>query len=263
MPGRKHIPVAMTVAGSDSGGGAGIQADLKTFAAFRVFGTSAITCLTAQNPDGVAGIEPVGPGFVALQIKTICSAFKVASAKTGMLYSSEIIAAVAESLKRLTIPALVVDPVMISTSGAALLKADAVGILTGRLIPLATVVTPNLDEAAALWGRPIRSVNDAQIAARDLSRQFRTAFVVKGGHLPGLEVEDVLCERGRLTVFSSRRVRARETHGTGCTFSAALSASMALGHSLRESVREAKQWVTASLRQALNTGKHRPLGFAG
>lgn len=255
------MPVVMTIAGSDSGGGAGIEADLKTFQALGVFGTAAVTCLTAQNPCRVAGIAPVDPDFVALQIRTVCDGFPVAAVKTGMLYSADIITAVASTVARLGLRPLIVDPVMVSASGVRLLRPDAVHALCAKLLPLARVVTPNLMEAEILCGRPIRSLDALKAAAAEISRKYGIACVAKGGHLSGAVVTDMLCDGGRTRVFSQPRVRLRGSHGTGCAFSAALTALLAGGESLPRAVESAKRFVTRALAQARPAGKHRPLNF--
>jgi len=240
----------MTIAGSDSGGGAGIQADLKAFTALGAFGTSAITCLTAQNPSEVRGILAVTPAMVKLQVETICSGFRVAAAKTGMLYSAAIIEAVAGTIKRQRIPWLVVDPVMIATSGARLLRRDAVSALCRRLLPLAEVITPNLPEAEALCGHAISTLPDMESAARETGARYHAACVVKGGHLPGQTVTDVLYHSGRIYRFRSARRRVA-THGTGCMFSAALTAFLARGCSLPAAVQGAKRYVHGVLKRQL------------
>jgi hydroxymethylpyrimidine/phosphomethylpyrimidine kinase len=270
---RSSTPVALTIAGSDSGGGAGIQADLKTFAALGVFGTSAITCVTAQNPDRVAGVEAIDPKMVALQIRTVCEGFPVAAAKTGMLYSAAIIRAVAAVVAELRIARLVVDPVMVATSGARLLQPQAVAALRTRLIPLAAVITPNLPEAEVLWGHAIRSAAEQAAAAKELCAEFGVACVVKGGHLGNAErgtrraesrgeVVDVLCRNGKITAFRAPRVEAAETHGTGCVFSAALAAFLARGEGLETAVGHAQDFVVAALTHATRAGKHTPLGIS-
>ena len=261
MEDRRDIPVVLTIAGSDSGGGAGIQADLKTFQALRVFGTSAITCLTAQNPDAVTGITPIAPDMVALQIRTVCDGFPIAAAKTGMLYSAEIVRAVAEVVKERAIAPLVVDPVMVSTSGSRLLREDAIDALCGSLFPLAMVVTPNLPEAEILSGLTIRTEADLRAAAKAIAERHGVACVAKGGHLEGGQVADILYERGKFHAYSLNRVAARETHGTGCTFSAALAAMLARGETLDQAVGSAKRFVTAALTQARPAGRHAPLNF--
>ena len=244
------MKVALTIAGSDSGGGAGIQADLKTFAALDVFGTSAITCVTAQNPSGVRGVVAIEPSFVGLQIAAVRDGFEIKAAKTGMLYSAPIIRVVAREVKRAGIPILVVDPVMVATSGARLLRPDALRALCGALLPIATVVTPNVPEAEVLCGHPIASLADLKRAAREIGERFGIACIAKGGHLEGREVTDVLCAGGRCRVFSSPRVPAVSTHGTGCTFSAALTAWLARGATLAKATERAKAFVTAALARA-------------
>ena len=257
----RRVPVAITIAGSDSGGGAGIQADLKTFLALGVFGTSAITCLTAQNPEAVTGIAATAPRMVALQIQAVCRAFPVAAAKTGMLYSAGIIGAVAAAIAELKIRPLVVDPVMVATSGARLLREDAVAALRSALLPLARVVTPNVPEAEILWGHAIGSLADLKQAAAGISRTHGTACLAKGGHLAGDEAADVLCDRGRIRVFSGPRVHTTQTHGTGCTLSAALTAFLARGETLERAAAAAKAFVTAALTQANRAGRHCVLNF--
>jgi len=248
----------MTIAGSDSGGGAGIQADLKTFTALGVFGTSAITCLTAQNPAGVRGIQAAPPRMVALQMETVASYFRLAAAKTGMLYSAAIIEAVARSLRKLRIPWIVVDPVMIATSGARLLRRNAEQALRERLLPLARVITPNVPEAEVLLGRRIDDAAEAEAAAGQLARRFRTACVLKGGHLAGSIVTDLLYAGEHLYRFRAARLKGA-THGTGCMFSAALCALLARGKALPEAVRGAQSYVHSVLEnsQAFETARGR------
>ena len=246
----KKFPVVMTIAGSDSGGGAGIQADLKAFTALGAFGTSAITCLTAQSPSEVRGILAVTPAMVKLQMTTICAFYRVAAAKTGMLYSAAIIEAVARTIKRRRIPWLVVDPVMIATSGTRLLRRDAARALANRLLPLADVITPNLPEAEALCGQTIGSMQDMESAAREIGARYHAACVVKGGHLPGQTVTDVLYHSGHIYSFRSTRLRG-STHGTGCMFSAALTALLARGVDLPEAIRRAKHYVHGVLKLQL------------
>ncbi|MBU4200832.1 MAG: bifunctional hydroxymethylpyrimidine kinase/phosphomethylpyrimidine kinase [Verrucomicrobia bacterium] len=260
---KKNIstPVALTIAGSDSGGGAGIQADLKTFAALGVFGTSAITCVTAQNPDAVTGIAELNADMVARQIRAVCDGFPVAAAKTGMLYSIPVILAVANEPVFRKIPCLVVDPVMVATSGAPLLRSDAIRTLCDRLLPRATVITPNLDEASVLCGRPINSLEAQEAAARELTQRFGIAAVIKGGHLGGKNIVDVLFVDGKIHRYSLPRLKACETHGTGCTFSAALTAFLARGEPLVKAVEHAKRFVHEALKRAVPVGRHYPLNF--
>ena len=243
-----EYPAALTVAGSDSGGGAGIQADLKTFEALHVFGTCAVTCVTAQNPGAVAGIMPIDPAMVALQIETVCDAFPIAAVKTGMLFSSEIIHAVAQALDRHDLHPRVVDPVMVASSGARLLREDAIEALTSVLLPKADVLTPNLAEAEILQGAPIRSPRDMATAAARIGEAFSAACIVKGGHLPGQEIPDVLYVDGGTHVFTGARLNTAHTHGTGCTFSAALTALLVHGRSLIEAVPAAQAFVRRVLK---------------
>ena len=250
-------PVAMTIAGSDSGGGAGIQADLRTFAAFGVFGCSAVTALTAQNPLRVSGIMPVSPGNVKAQIEAVLSEFEVKAIKTGMLFSREIIETVADCLVEFK-GAVIVDPVMVSTSGSRLLRDDAVETLMKRLLPLATVVTPNLFEAEILAGQTIATEEDTKFAAEFCRRRFGCGIIIKGGHSPDAEEASdyVLLEDGAFTL-STKRLPLPEltTHGTGCTFSAAIAAGIANGLPLKEAVAGAKHFVQTSLEHNVRTGK--------
>jgi hydroxymethylpyrimidine/phosphomethylpyrimidine kinase len=255
------IPVALTIAGSDSGGGAGIQADLKTFSSLDVFGTTAITCVTAQNPDEVLAIAPIAPDMVIKQIKAVCDSFPVRVAKTGMLYSAEIIRAVAMEDIREGIAVLVVDPVMVAASGARLLQADAIEALCTELLPKARVVTPNLHEAEILCGRSIASEADLRAAARDIAERFDLACVAKGGHLSGEEVVDVLVDGNEEHVFRSPRVVAAQTHGAGCAFSAALTAYLARGELIVDAVGAAQAYVRHALENPREAGRHRPLNF--
>jgi hydroxymethylpyrimidine/phosphomethylpyrimidine kinase len=260
MKARQSLPVALTVAGSDSSGGAGIQADLKTFHAHGVFGASVITCITAQNPERVSAVQPVIARVVAAQMDRVFEAFPVAAAKTGMLYDAAIIEAVASGFRRRRFRKLVVDPVMVSTSGTRLLKKDAIAVLQRRLFPQVAVVTPNCDEAAALWGHEIRTLADLRAAARALSERFGVPFLVKGGHLPvGNQVVDILCV-GRVThEFSAHVVHGIRAHGAGCTFSAAIAANLALGHALPTAVRRAKRFIARAFRNAVRVGSFRAL----
>ena len=258
---RPQVPVALTIAGSDSGGGAGIQADLLTFAAIGVFGTTAITCVTAQNPSSVTGIQPIDPEMVDRQIKAVCEGFPVSAAKTGMLYSSQIIKIVAADDVRQGIPILVVDPVMVAESGARLLKTDAIDTLCAELLPQARVITPNLHEAEILCGHAISSLEEMRAAACEIGNRFDVACVVKGGHLPGDEVADVLYDEGEEYVFKSARVKVEQSHGAGCVFSAAITAYLAKGSLLKDAVEKAKEFVRQSLLNAQTAGHHHPLGF--
>lgn len=259
--GSRNTPVALTIAGSDSGGGAGIQADLKTFSSLGVFGTSAITCLTAQNPTAVSGIVPTPRGFVAKQVKAVCSAFPIAAAKTGMLFSAEIITETARALRAERLPALVVDPVAIATSGSRLLKRNAEAAMIQLLLPLATVVTPNIPEAEMILGRAIGSHSEQIAAARLISVMFKVSCVLKGGHIPGSDVLDVLSHNGRIYKVIAPRINAKETHGTGCTLAAALTGWLAKGASMPNAFRNACNLVHRALKNPYRTGNHYPLGI--
>jgi hydroxymethylpyrimidine/phosphomethylpyrimidine kinase len=254
-------PAVLTIAGSDSGGGAGIQADLKTFSALSVFGASAITCVTAQNPREVTAIAALDPDVVRQQILAVCSAFDIRAAKTGMLYSAEIIQAVAAADVRQGIPILVVDPVMVSASGARLLKEDAIDALRTVLLPEARVVTPNLHEAEILCGHPISSVEGLVEAAREIGDHYDVACVAKGGHLSGDEVVDVLYDEGDEHIFKARRVHLHETHGAGCAFSAALTAFLARRELMKHAVARAKEYVRQAMENSVQVGHHHPLNF--
>lgn len=252
---------AMTIAGSDSSGGAGLQADLKTFSALGVYGTSAVTCVTAQNPAGVSAIKALDPHTVKEQIRKVCEAFPIGAAKTGMLYSAPIIRAVAQADLEFGIPVLVVDPVMVASSGARLLQADAIEALCNELLPTARVITPNLHEAEIILGRSIATEADLRAAAREIGEKYDVACVLKGGHLGGAQVIDVLFDEGEETVFGGPRIAARETHGCGCVFSSALTAYLARGHLLADAVRKAKDYVVGALEHAHRIGSHQPLNF--
>ncbi len=257
----RELRVALTIGGSDSGGGAGIQADLKTFSTFGVFGASAVTCVTAQNPDEVRDIAPLSPETVDQQIRAVCDSFPVAAAKTGMLYSAEIIRVVAHEDINEGIPVLVVDPVMVAASGVRLLQSDAIDAMCEELLPKARIVTPNLHEAEILCGHSISSAEELRSAAREIGQRFDVACVVKGGHLAGDEVIDVLYDEGEELVLSSQRVAAPQTHGAGCAFSAALTAMLAKGELLRTAVARAKEFVCLALESAHTVGHHHPLNF--
>lgn len=256
---RRSIPVALTIAGSDSGGGAGIQADLKTFAALGVHGTSAITCLTAQNPRGVRGIQATTPNMVRLQIEAIREELQPKAAKTGMLLSAPIIRAVVEVWSELRIP-LVVDPVMVATSGARLLRPDAVRLLQNELLPMAALVTPNLDEAAILVGKPLRCEEDLRSAARVIHGRHGCAVLVKGGHLRRARVAvDIFFDGSTELLLAAPFIRGVSTHGTGCTYSAAITASLAKGATLAKAVERAKHFVTACIEAGQCAGAHQVL----
>lgn len=247
------IHVALTIAGSDSGGGAGIQADLKTFSALGVYGMSAVTSVTAQNTIGVQAVHNLPPEAVATQIDSVLSDIGAQAIKTGMLANAEIIAAVADTLRRYPEIPLVVDPVMIAKSGDALLESEAVSTLIERLVPLATVITPNLDEAKALTGIDASDVGGMEAIGRKLFGMGPRHVVVKGGHLEGPAV-DVLYDGATFETFEAERIDTRCTHGTGCTFASAISAGLAKGASVAEAVGDAKNYLTGALRHAVPLG---------
>ena len=259
------LPITLTIAGSDSGGGAGIQADLKTFAALGVHGTSAITCVTAQNLRGVTGIQAIRVDMVLAQIEAVFAELGPDAVKTGMLFSTGIINVVAEFFGRGKRPPLVVDPVMVATSGAVLLKPSAIRVLKDRLLPLATLVTPNLDEAQILVGRKLRSLEDLQNAAQEIHARFGCAALVKGGHLRSLtSAVDVFFDGRTLTVLRAPRIRGVSTHGTGCTYSAAIAAHLARGEKLPRAVALAKPFITRAIAQSRKAAGHFVLNpFAG
>ena len=254
---RLSIPSALTIAGSDSGGGAGVQADLKTFHALGVHGTSAITCLTAQNPKGVSGIQVCSPEILRKQIRAVMSEFKPGAAKTGMLFSASLIRVIVEQFRQRNAPPLVVDPVMVATSGARLLKPSAIAAIQRELLPLAALVTPNLDEAEILVGRKLESVEDLRAAAKEIHARFGCAALVKGGHLRGLaEAVDVFYDGRTELLLSAPFVRGVSTHGTGCTYSAAITAGLALGLKLPDAVRLGKKFITNAIANSRRVGKH-------
>lgn len=246
--------IVMTIAGSDSGGGAGIQADLKTFQELDVFGTSAITAVTAQNTLGVEGIFPVSAKFVQQQIEVVMRDLPVKAAKTGMLFSAEIIQAVSESLRDKDIQ-LVVDPVMIAKGGASLLQSDAVNALTTSLLPIATVLTPNIPEAEVISGMSIKTTSDIEYAAKKILEMGVACVVMKGGHLEGEDaIDTVFFQEGSSFSMQTNRMKTKQTHGTGCTFSSAITAFLGQGYELREAIIEAKKFVQLAIQNPLNIG---------
>jgi len=251
------IPVALTIAGSDSGGGAGIQTDLRTFAFHCVHGTSAITCVTAQNTVGVMRVDAMSPEAVIAQIQAVVEDIGVQSAKTGMLFNQEIIAAVAKQVSVFKIPHLVVDPVMVSRTGAQLLDNQAVETLCQMLIPQAEIITPNRYEAQILSGLEISSLEDMQAAAQIIYKKLGPASVlVKGGGMSGkYRGVDIWFDGERLEILTTKIVDTKNTHGTGCTLSAAIAANLALGQDLWQAVQQAKEYVTTALTYSLNIGK--------
>jgi hydroxymethylpyrimidine/phosphomethylpyrimidine kinase len=249
------IPRVLTIAGSDSSGGAGIQADLKTFTVFQVYGMSALTALTAQNTVGVSGVVAVDPAFVRAQIDAVATDIGIDAAKTGMLANRPIIEAVAAAVRAHGIAPLVVDPVMVAQSGARLLEDDARAALMRELFPLAALVTPNVPEAEALLGMRIRSVDDLQTAARRLVDAGAGAALVKGGHLDGPEAVDVFYDGRAMREVRAPRVATQHTHGTGCMTAAALAACLAKGMALPDAVQETKRFISAAIRGGLSIGR--------
>jgi hydroxymethylpyrimidine/phosphomethylpyrimidine kinase len=252
---------ALTIAGSDSGAGAGIQADLKTFAAHGVYGLSAITAVTAQNTRGVSAVEALSPGIVAAQIAAVVDDFAVAAVKTGMLANAGIIGAVARVLRVAHVGPLIVDPVMVAKSGDRLLDASALDALTRDLLPLAALVTPNLPEAEVLAGIAIRNADERREAARRIVGAGTRAVVVKGGHADTSDIVDLFFDGADFVEFRQARMPGSSTHGTGCTFSAAIAAQLALGRGIQESIPVAQAYVAQAIRRAPGLGRgHGPMG---
>ena len=254
----KVVPVALTIAGSDSGGGAGIQADLKTFAAFGAHGASAIACLTAQNPRRVIAVEPCSPQMLQRQLHAVFEELQPRAAKTGMLFSAKNIAIVAEFFRRSPARSrtpLIVDPVLVSTSGSRLLEPKALKTLTEQLLPAATLVTPNLSEAEILSGLKISSLESMRAAARQIQSRWGCAVLVKGGHLkPSDRATDCFFDGTQEFSLSSPFVKGIRTHGTGCVYSAAIAAGLALGMDLPSAVRAGKKFVTQAISRSYRLG---------
>jgi hydroxymethylpyrimidine/phosphomethylpyrimidine kinase len=250
-------PIVATIAGSDSGGGAGIQADLKTFFALKTHGVSVLTALTAQNPKKVSGVHPVPVSFVRKQLEAIWTELPPKAVKTGMLYSHEVVELVANFLKEARTQNVVVDPVMIATSGAALISPKAVTAYQKKLFPLAALITPNMDEARELVGRPLRTPEDLRLAGKELNQRFGCAVLIKGGHLKGVkEAIDFLISNGSELLLSAPLIRGVQTHGTGCTYAAAIASFLAHGKSLEESVVQAKKVISNAIAGSIGAGKH-------
>jgi hydroxymethylpyrimidine/phosphomethylpyrimidine kinase len=249
------LPRALTIAGSDSGGGAGIQADLKTLQAHGVWGMSAITAVTVQNTKGVAGFQELSPETVADQIRAVVTDIGVDAAKTGMLASVPIIEAVAEAMSETRVPNLVVDPVFVSKHGHPLLHEDAVGALRERILPLATLATPNLSEAAGLAGVRVQTPDDMERAGRAILDMGPNAVLVKGGHLEGGAATDLFVTADGAEPIRGERIDTPHTHGTGCVLSASIAAHLALGEDLVDAVRKGKDFVTGAIRAALEIGE--------
>ena len=254
MPANSEVPVALTIAGSDSSAGAGIQADLKTFSAFGVYGLTAVTCVVAETPGLVSKIEGVSAALVREQIEGVLKSFPVAAIKTGLLFSAEIVSEIARTLRahaertKRTTP-LVIDPVMVATSGDLLLAEDAIASYERELFPLAALLTPNLGEAARLLGEPINDLPAMRAAGEKLVKKYRIPVLLKGGHLSGDNAIDLLFLEGNVIEFSAPFSRGVATHGTGCTYSAAITAGLAAGLALEEAIRRAKRFVTAAISQ--------------
>ncbi len=254
------IPCVLTIAGSDSGGGAGIQADLKTFTALRVFGMAAITSVTAQNTVGVTGVHDLPPEFVAEQIDDVARDIGVDAAKTGMLSSAAIVEAVADSVARNSITRLVVDPVMVAKSGDPLLQESARQAMRKRILPLAWLVTPNVPEAEVLAGVRITGPQHIEQAARNIHRLGARYVLLKGGHMEGENAVDYLYDGQTIQTFSAPRIATRNTHGTGCTYSAAIAAYLARGCAIGEAVQRAKDYLTGAIQHSFPLGAgHGPL----
>ncbi len=247
-------PRALTIAGSDSGGGAGIQADLKTFQELHVFGMSAVTAITAQNTFGVTGIYPLDVEAVGAQISAVATDIGVDAVKTGMIASEEIMETIADKIREHQIKNLVVDPVMIAKSGAALLDPEARQALTRILIPLATVVTPNIPEAEELTGLSLTTLEQREEAAKRIVDMGAKAVIIKGGHLSEKNATDLFYNGQEFHTFSAPRFETKHTHGTGCTFSAAITACLAKGDSLLDAVHTAKEFITAAISYPLGLG---------
>ncbi len=265
MTDQRGVVRALTVAGSDSGGGAGIQADLKTFAAFSVYGAACVTSLTAQNTMGVQGIFEVAPDFVTLQLKSVLKDIGAHAVKTGMLGNAGVVRAVSAALEEFGVCNIVVDPVMVAKGGESLLDRDAVSLFRSHLFRIATVVTPNLPEAEVLCGYPLRTWNDRLRAARDIARMGPRVVVIKGGHVPASgddlsdnlsgsaqEAVDLVFDGQSFTRFHAPRVESRKTHGTGCTFSSAITACLAAGMDSLDAVASAKAYVSDAISTAVD-----------
>lgn len=248
------MKTAFTIAGSDSSGGAGIQADLKTMLMNGVYGMSAVTALTAQNTMGVRGILEVPPEFLREQMDAVFQDIRPDAVKIGMVASVELIRTIGERLRFYQASHVVVDPVMVSTSGSRLLKEDAAKALAEELFPLAEVVTPNIPEAEALWGKKIEGEGDMLLAAKALHKKYGCSILLKGGHAVS-EANDLLFEKGYGTWFRGRRIENPNTHGTGCTLSSAIAANLAKGYGLEEAVRRAKMYISGALEAMLDLGE--------
>lgn len=247
------MKTVLTIAGSDCSGGAGIQADIKTMMANYVYGMSVITALTAQNTLGITGIVEVEPDFVQKQMDAIFSDIFPNAVKIGMMPTSSLISTIAETLKRYGATNIVLDPVMVSTSGSRLIDEEAIDVLTKKLIPLTTLITPNIPETEVLFGKPISSEEDMEIAAKEISNRYGVAVLCKGGHSVK-DANDVLVYDGLVKWFKGRRLDNPNTHGTGCTLSSSIAAHLAQGYSLEESVKKAKEYLSGAIEAGLDLG---------
>jgi len=251
------MPIALTIAGSDPSGGAGIQADLKTFAAFGVYGASAITAITVQSTRGVESATPLEADLVTAQIEEVAGDLAIDATKIGMLATSAIVEAVAAAIKELELPLVVVDPVLVSTSGTGLLDDDGVRSLCRDLMPLARVVTPNLPEAEALTGIAIRTDADRREAAKAIRSMGAATVIIKGGHFESADISDLFFDGHEFHEFRASRIDSLHTHGTGCTFASAVAAGLALGHNLADAARRAQQYVGGAIAHAPGLGHGR------
>jgi len=253
------VPVVLTIASSDSGAGSGVQADLKTFSVLNVFGTCALTAVTAQTPREIRTIHPIPASVLMEQIMAVSDGFPISAAKTGMLPTRELVEVVCEADHVCGIPVLVVDPRMVSSTGSRLMDSDAVNALKTMLLPLARVVTPNLHEAEILAGFPISNLDDLRKATRVIAETYDIACVTKGGDLKGNDVVDILYDEGEFAEFVLPRLPISENHGAGCTFSAALTANIAKGMLMTDAVDQAKKLVYQGLKNSWHIGQHRPM----
>lgn len=254
----------LTIAGSDSGGGAGVQADLKTIALYGGFGMSVITALTAQNTLGVQDIYPIPIEFIKMQIDSVVTDIGVDAVKTGMLVNSDVVRAVAEKIREYAVEKLIVDPVMVAKGGRSILCEDALDTLKRELIPLAFLITPNLDEASKIWGRKVENTEEMKEAALDIFKRGARNVLIKGGHLPGRSI-DILFNGEEYFEYDSDRIPSENTHGTGCVYSAFLALEIAKGSAVNQAVKNAKDFITIAIENSLDLGKgHGPVNpYAG
>ncbi len=256
------IPCALTIAGSDSGGGAGIQTDLKTFAALKVHGTSVVTCVTAQNPDQVSAIQAVSANVVKSQFEALSAGFQPKAVKSGMLFSSSIVKVVVEGLSLLRPDWYVMDPVMVATSGSCLLKESCIDLIRRKLIPLADLITPNIAEAEVLLSESIQTHTKAKRAVKKLVELYERPFLLKGGHLPSRgKAVDYYYDGNEMELLESAFIPGRDTHGTGCTYAAAITSYLSLGHPLVSAISNAKAFITKAIRHSYKTGEYEALNI--